>query len=391
MRLPQFFAAIGSDHYLSSSDVAAATGPHAELDAAWRLYMDLFGGFCGSRLDPHFARHSNPARQLGTLHLEPGATVLVVGAGASLEPRLSTLRQLRSQLVIVTSAEGAERLAVNGLIPDLVVIDPPTALDAHAPAAVPMSASRRSALARCPLVAASPRTPADLLMGLSSQRLFVPDPLPTWGLWPATAVALAMAAGAQRVGLLGVDLGGPDAPDRRHWPLSGVLSRLSWIGGATCLDCGPEGARKSNWPVASLDEIVGGRRALSPVAERRPWFSEDERYAGDQTRVRNIKPVIERARALFDLGLRAQSGARWPNDTRAIEKAAIEVISWRDDPSLRVVLQDTLGLAVLPRLWRSGVEMERGFSLWRPVVLAMHELVHQAEKLESRLALRLCA
>jgi hypothetical protein len=389
--LPQFFAAIGSDQYLSLPEVTAATGPHAGLETAWRLYMDLFGGFCGSRLDPHFARHSNPARQLGTLHVEPGATVLVVGAGASLEPRLSTLRQLRSHLVIVTSVEGAERLAVNGLIPDLVVIDPPTVLDAHAPETVPMSASRRSALVRCPLVAASPRTPADLLMGISSQRLFVPDPLPTWGLWPATAVALATAAGAQRIGLLGVDLGEPGAPVRGRSPLSGVLSLLSWISGATCVDCGPEGARKLNWPVASLEELVTGHRAVSPIVERRPWLSEGDRYDGDQARVRGIEPVIDRARALFDLGVRAQSGARWAGDAREMEQAALEMISWRDGASLRVVLQDTLGLAVLPRLWRRGVQMERGFGLWRPIVLAMHELVHQAEKLESRLALRLCA
>jgi hypothetical protein len=394
VRLPQFFAAIGSDHHLWPAEVTAAIGPHAGFDAAWRLYQDLFGGFCGSRLDPHFARHTNPARQLGTLRVEAGTAAVVVGTGASLEPRLSTLRQLRSQLVLVTSPEGAERLAVNGLIPDLVVIDPPTVFDAHAPHVVPVSASRRSAVMRCPLVAASPRTPADLLSGLSNQKLFVPDPLPTWGLWQATAVALAMAAGAERIGLLGIDgidHGEPSGTDRRHWPLAEVLSLLSWIGETTCVDCGPEGGRKSNWTVAPLAELASGRRAVSPIVERRPWCSQDERFDDDQMRVRNIEPVIKRARALFDLGLRGQSGARWPDGARAIEEAAVEMMSWKDDPSLRVVLQDTLGLSVLPRLWRSGVDMQRGFELWRPVVLAMHDLVHQVEKLESRLALRLCA
>jgi hypothetical protein len=391
VRLPQFFAAIGSDQYLSPAEVKAAAGPHAELDAAWRLYLDQFGGFCGSRLDPHFARHTNPTRQLGTLRVEAGTTAVVVGTGVSLELRLSTLRQLRSQLVVITSPEGAERLAVNGLIPDVVVIDPPTVFDAHAPQIVPMSASRRSAVMRSPLVAASPRTPGDLLYGVSNQKLFVPDPLPTWGLWPATAVALAMAAGAERVGLLGIDLGGPTGTERRHWPLAGVLSLLSWIGGTVCVDCGPEGGRKSNWPVTPLGELATGRRAVSPVVERRPWCTQDERFDDDQRRVRNIEPVIKRARALFDLGMRAQSGERWPDAARAIEEATAEIISWKNDPSLRVVLQDTLGLSMLPKLWRSGVDMQNGFELWRPVVLAMHELVHQTEKLESRLALRLCA
>jgi hypothetical protein len=397
MRLPQLFAAIGSDHYLSPEEVTTAVGPHAELDAAWRLYQDLFSGFCGSRLDPHFARHTNPARQLGTLRVEPGTTAVVVGTGASLEPRLSTLRQLRSQLVLMTSPEGAERLAVNGLIPDLVVIDPPTTFDAHAPRIVPMSASRRSAVMRCPLVAASPRTPGDLLYGVSNQKLFVPDPLPTWGLWPATAVALAMASGAARIGLIGIDgvdgveAARADVADRRSWPLADVLSLLAWISETPCVDCGPEGGRKSNWPVEPLAELATGRRAVSPVVERRPWSSQDERFDDDQARVRNIEPVIARARALFDLGVRAQSGTRWHGDAQTIEMAAAEMIAWKDDLSLRIVLQDTLGLAVLSRLWRGGVGTESGFELWRPVVLAMHELVHQAERLESRLALRLCA
>lgn len=388
MSLPQFFAAIGSDRYLSAQEVAAAAGAHAELDTAWHLYTELFGGFCGSRLDPQFARHSNPVRQLGTLALPEDATVLVVGVGPSLEPQLSTLRQLRSQVLIVTSPEGAERLAVAGLIPDLVLVEPPTALDIHP--VLPLSASARSALGRCPLVAVSPRTSADILYGVQSRRMFVPDQLSSWGFWQSTAVALAIEAGARRVGLLGVDLGGPQARGPRQVQLASVLSLLAWISDATCLDCGPEGARKSNWPLASLDELVTGRRASSPAVALRPWRTEDQRYDDDQRRVAAVESILERAEEMWDLALRTQSGSAGKGDARMVEDAAAEIMAWSQNATLRAVFQETLSLSVLPRLWRNGMGVE-GSELWRPIVLAMHELVHQAEKLQSRLALRLVA
>lgn len=390
MSLPDFFAALGTDHYLSPQEVAVATAPHAELDTAWRLYTDLFGGFCGSHSDPQFWRHESPAQQLGTLTVDSGSTVVVVGTGPSLESQLPLVRQLRSHLILFTSPHGADILAGCRLLPDVVVVDQQTPTSARSSLGV-HDGGLSPAIERCPLVAVNPRTPPELVAGVAPGRLFVPDPLPTWGLWPATAVALAIGAGARRVGLLGVDLGDGDAPDQQEWPLAGVLSLLAWIAGTPCVDCGQKGARKAGWPVASLEEIAADRRAVLPAIAQRPWLTAEERQDRDGARLHAIEPVIQRARALLALGLRARAGAGWAGDVRAIEHAVSEMLAWRVDQSLRVVLQDTLGLSVLPRLWRGSIDMGLGIELWRPIVLAAHELLHQADKLESRLSLRLCA
>jgi hypothetical protein len=50
---------------------------------------------------------------------------------------------------------------------------------------------------------------------------------------------------------------------------------------------------------------------------------------------------------------------------------------------VRTCIQDGLGVSFLPRLWRTGVDLSLGRSLWRPVVLAMHELVGQAKRLDA--------
>ena len=59
------------------------------------------------------------------------------------------------------------------------------------------------------------------------------------------------------------------------------------------------------------------------------------------------------------------------------------MMAWRDDTRARVLLQECLGVAFLPRLWRIGVDGSLGAALWRPVMLATHELVKQAHALAS--------
>ena len=61
------------------------------------------------------------------------------------------------------------------------------------------------------------------------------------------------------------------------------------------------------------------------------------------------------------------------------------LLVWGADPSIRWALQRALGLTFLPRLWRTGVSMASPQRLWRPLVLALHELVEQADRFESRL------
>jgi len=381
MSLPEFFAAIGSDHYLSPRDVIHATAPHREIDHAWTIYTDHFGGFCGSRLDPDYWRHEHPARHLGTLAIDADAPVLVVGADPSFERHARTLRQIRSRIVLMTSPEGADALFRYAMVPDVVVVDRETAAD-HA---------RGGALARCPLVAVNPRTPAAIVAGVPVEHLFVPDAFPTWGCWPATAVAMAAAAGAGRIGLLGVDLGTADAPDPRQTPLVRLLSLLALTANAACLDCGPEGARKAGWPVATLEEMAARRPPALPEVTRRPWTSPDARINMDRERVRSLEPLLSRARALFLLGLRARDGRLDPRRPRIVEDAMSELLVWRQNAQVRIALQDTMGLSILPRLWRTGVRGQHSAQLSQTLLLATDEIVRQAEKLETRLDLRLCA
>lgn len=391
MSLPEFFSAIGSDHYVSPREVAEATSPHPQLENAWRLYTDRFDGFCGSRLDPEYWRHEHPAQHLGTLSIDANAPVLVVGTDPSLAQHMATLKQVRSQLILATSPEGAAVLSAHGLFPNLVVVGHQPPPSAEQPVTDLTDRRRDGALARCPLVAVDPRTPAALVAAVPGDRLFVPDPLPTWGLWPATTVALAATSGARRIGLLGVDLGTSDAPDPQQRPLSGLLSLLAWTADAACVDCGPEGARKAGWPVATLEEMAIGGRPTGPVVTRRPWISRDARMEVDRERLRSLDPLIRRTRALLLLGLRARAGTRRPGDVRAIEDGMREMLAWGQVAPVRIGMQDTMGLSILPRLWRTGVNMELGIRLWRPLLLATDELVRQAEKLEVRLDMRLCA
>ena len=385
MALPPFFQAIGSDHHRSAREVAAATAPHAALDLAWRLYVHQFGGFCGSRLDPQFWRHDHPARHLGTVSVHPNTTVVVVGTGPSLARHVATLKRLRSHAAVFTSLRGAEALSAHGLLPDLAIVEHQTPIGAQVTVTQVRDRGFGNVLDSCPQVAAEQRAPRALVAGVPSDRLFVPDPMPTWGFWPATAVALAMAAGARSIALLGIDLGTPDAPDLSQRPLASLLSLLAQIGDVTCVDCGTGGAPKAGWPAAPLDAIAPGERSTPMDVVRRPWTAGEQRREVDREQLQRLGPVIARAQELLAIGLNARAGGRWAGDERSLRSAAREMLAWGDVDSLPIDLQDTLGLSFLPTFWRTGINYDLGPRLWRPIVLALHELVHQAEALQRRL------
>jgi hypothetical protein len=384
--LPAFFAAIGSDHYLSAQEVAAPTSRHDALDGAWQLYVDQFGAFCGSRLDAQFWRLDHPAHTLGTISVHPETVVVVVGTGPSLARHVATLKRLRPHVMIFTSLRGAEALSAHGLAPDLAIVEHQTPLGAQVTVTQVRDRGCGNILERCPHIAVDRRAPRALVGGVPADRLFIPERLPTWGLWPATAVALALQAGAGCVALLGVDLGTPETPDPSQRPLANLLSLLAQIGDAAAVDCGPEGAPKAGWRAAPLDTIAPvGLPAPIEIAMR-PWQTPAARQAIDREHLRRLAPVIGRARKLLALGLRARAGERWSGDACAIEEAAREMLTWGEIPWLRISLQDTLGLSFLPMIWRTGIDYGLGARLWRPAVLALHELVHQAGALEARLA-----
>jgi len=207
----------------------------------------------------------------------------------------------------------------------------------------------------------------------------VPEPMPTWGLWPATAVALAADAGAVRIGLLGIDLGTPGRPDPTFAPLAGLLGLMTRLVTADPIDCGASGARKRGWRVGPLDELAADR-ALGPLrVQTRLAASIEERVILARHTRDCLAPIVDRARHILAMGVRARGGDR----VNGLENAASELLSWCWDRETRIHLQEGLGLSFLPRLWRTGVDLALGPALWRPIVLATHELVGQAERLDG--------
>ena len=57
--------------------------------------------------------------------------------------------------------------------------------------------------------------------------------------------------------------------------------------------------------------------------------------------------------------------------------AISEIVGWHEQPRLRVLLQESLGVSLLPRLWRLGVDQSSGRS--RRVRLAFSEITRQAD------------
>ena len=378
--LPEVFRAIGTDHHLDPNEVEADVGFHPHMASMWQLYQRAFDGFCESRLDPQCHRFDSPVRTVGCVTIDEADPILVVGTGPSTVQGLPELARLRRRLRLFTSPRGAALLAQVGLVPDLILVEHRTALDAHHTARTHLDGGS-DPLQLAPLVAVDWRTPPSLVAGVTPDRLFVPEPLPTWGQWPATAVALAMQAGATRIGLLGVDLGTTAAPDQAFAPLRSLLELLGGISSATTLDCGSLGARKASWPVQSLEALaapfvlfpMGMARRTAPSIEQRRNTERNafEQIASKVTRARTILAVV-RSRPLSD----------------RLETLVDEVMSWRADQFLRVACQDVLGLTFLPRLWRTGINRSLGPALWRPLVLAMHEMVGQADRVSNLLGKR---
>jgi hypothetical protein len=376
--LPALFHAIGTDRYLSSDELRAAVGEHPHTSEAWSLYRTRFDGFCETRLDPQWHRLAHPARTTGRLESMGGEPVVVFGTGPSAFSALKTLARMRDRIRLFTSPRGAEVLTAHGLVPDLVLVENRTAIDAHHSARHLRDAGV-DPLRLAHLVLAEWRTPRALIAGVSSDRLFVPDPLPTWGPWPATAVALAADAGAARIGLLGIDLGTAQQPDPAFAPLARLLGLLARLVSSDAIDCGAAGARKRGWNVESLEALASGN-ALSPLrVHRTPASSIDERISHVRQTAVRVAPIVDRARQLLALGLRGRGGER----VIGLEDAARELLSWSADTGTRIDLQEGLGLSFLPRLWRADVDLTLGPALWRPIVLATHEMVGQAERLDA--------
>jgi hypothetical protein len=378
--LPDFFRAIGSDSCLTREELSLVAKPHARADAAWEIYRHHFRSFTGSTLDPQFHRLAHPATLTGEIHMRHDETVLVVGTGPSLARHIDTLKRVRDHVRILTSPRGADTLFTHGITPDLVLIEHQAALDSHHSARHLGDAST-NALARCPLVAADWRTPPAMIANLAPSSLFVPASLPTWGLWPATAIAMAVEAGASRLALIGIDLGTFEQPDPAHAPLHALIELLASLVPFDSLDCGSGGARKQGWQPAPLEEIADGPTNGDLETRLIPAPSIEERSHEAVIALEQLMPVIDRAAQLRSIALRERSiGDVSP---ASLQGGMAEALAWGQDRRVRVALQESLGVSFLPRFWRIGVDLSLGSALWRPLLLATYELTAQADVLRA--------
>lgn len=378
--------AIGADRFVSPTEL-----PHGLADRrdelAWQIYTDEFDAFTGGSLDPLFRRLDHPATAVGSLHLEDDEAVLIVGTGPSLAAALPELSRVRPRFRVITSPRGAEALQAHGIVPDLVLIVHRSALDAEISLRQFRRLDVRPAFEQAHWTAAETKTPAGLLQGIARERVFIPENLLSWGVWPADAVAMALEGGATRVGLLGVDLGSPGGLDPASQPTAALLSLLTHVGGASFADCGELGAPKPGWQRASLMSFASAA-ALGPLTvscRRRPALAS--RVQQEIATLHALEPLLRQAREALDDGLDARScpeRGRRPQDPR-LTCACQRMLSWKDDVPVRRLLQEGLGVSFLPRLWRTGVTAADRASLWRPVVLATHELIGQAARLQARI------
>lgn len=347
---------IGADRYLSREELRwPATLDHAWIDEAWRVYTRDFNGFTGSRLDPDFERFHHPAASWGSVQAHGGCTAVIAGLGPAVAPAAATLRRVRDRLLLVTSPGGAAGLAGHGLSPDLIIVDQSSDTLAPSPA----------------WVAAELRTPPARIEAAVPSRLFVPHAWPGWGSWPATATAIALAAGSRRVILVGIDASASTAS---------LLTLLARTGMAECLDAGA-GCAPAGWEPCDLTAVLQASPAATLHVDT--WPIGARYFIDEAARWRTrADPLLWRTRQAIAMTGAVRDGAHL-DMARA---AAKTMLGWGGDPAIRSGLQDVLGLARLPRLWRSGAGGRVSDELLGALLPALHEAVTQFERLDALLA-----
>jgi hypothetical protein len=381
------FELVGSDRARRPEEVGPIAGaPLAEagaLPAIWEAYGAHFRHFTGARLDPQFERLEHPARLTGSIAVTDGAPVVIVGTGPSLRQMLPELRRVRASVHLFTSPRGADALSECGLIPDLVLVEHQTPLDAQFSVQERWHRGRH-AIARVPWVAADARTPAPLLDSVPSDRLFVPAPLPSWGLWPATAAALALGSGSRAVALLGVDLGTAGEPDPAHAPLRALLGLLAAHTDVSCVDAGPAGAAKPRWVADSLDALAAGGAASPLAVSTTPWQDAAERLTDAVRLADGIEPLVAHASATLAAACAVRDGDRSAEALAVLTDRLTQLLAAGGRIENRIEVQEGLGASFLPRFWRVPPDPALGARLWRPAALAAHELVGQYRALRQR-------
>jgi len=366
----ELYRAIGDDRYVTPGELPPESGEAGH--ALWEVYDRHFARFTGAGLDPGFARFLRADVPFGQPRFPAGSPVVVAGAGPGLDAVADDLRAVRARVIVVTNPSGAAALQRHAISPDLVIIEREPGGRDDAPGAESLALGHQSAL----LI--EPAAPIAAFERGASVRRLARD-LPSWGVWAATAVAIALRGGATRLVTLGLD-GRADADERER--SDALLSALAIHSEAECLEVGPQSGR-AGWASGSWSTVVpidapgsaaltwhdlGGAALLRAEAERDLLF---------------LAPLLPHARQALALARRARSGE--PVGSRDLCRAIEMILVWGADPSIRWTLQRALGLTFLPRLWRTGVSMASPQRLWRPIILALHELLEQADRFESRL------
>ncbi len=373
------FGEIGADRYLSLDEVPGHRR-NEFVERAWSVYVEQFDAFTGAALDPMFHRIENPAHSRGGLCFGADSLALVVGTGPSSRSSLDAIMRSREGALILTSPRGAAMLASAGIRADIVLIEHTSCLEAELSVRQPPEWSPGPDT----WVAIEPKTPRGLLPRVAPERICVPTPWFGWGLWPATAVAMALYGGCSRVGLLGIDLGIAGAPDPQFASLSALLTTLAHIPVVQFADCGATGVEKPGWPKLPLRGFLCGvshsiqKVTLSEASSLRQWLVEE------RTIIESLKGLADESRAMLAVALHARAGSTGLES--ALVRSIRRMLEWGSDTALRRALQEGLGLSYLPRFWRTGIDLGSGSKrIWRPVVLALRELVGQFEALDKRI------
>jgi hypothetical protein len=385
--LIRIFREIGTDRYLSLEELPAASGTEDFSREAWEIYCQHFGRFTGAYLDPLFHGIKNQQLHMGRPCIAPGDPVLIVGLGPSLKADLAELSRLQDRFHIFTSNRGAEYLRHCNIIPDLVLLEQATPLDAEL--AWRHNFARDAALrtGKDPWTACEHRTPGSQISTTNKDRLFVPEICPAWGLWPATAATLAVQSKAGRVGILGIDLGTPAGANAEYRPLSALLGLIAKTMPDCMFDCGQSGSTKPGWNRIPIAEFAGIARSASFDVLTRPGLHADEIVQSASEALDAVNPFIEEAHEGLALAQSARASAGIGRRNDDLRHWLQKLVSWGRDRSTRILLQEVLSLSFLPQLWRSEFKSDMDWLLWRPLAASLNELMMQAERLRKQVGL----